>query len=142
MNHQKGAGAQQKVLIVDDDQVIVKTIAAKLNRAGYETLEASDGVEAVALVRKEKPDLIVLDLNFPPDIHGVPCDGYGIMDRLREMKESRATPFITITGFPDSLDMERNLDCGAIGFLFKPLDYDELLRLVRGALETTFTIAA
>jgi len=83
-----------------------------------------------------------LDLNFPPDIHGVPCDGYHIMECLRRMKESRTIPIITITGVPDSLDMERNVDLGAVGFLHKPLDYDKLLRLVRGAVGDTVRMAA
>ena len=134
--------AAQKVLIVDSDQESVKAIAANLNRAGYKTLEASDGEAAVALVHKERPDLIVLDLNFPPDSSGVSWDGYGIMEWLRGAKESRTIPIITMTGIPDSLDMERNLDLGAVGFLFKPLDYDKLLRLVRRVLGAAVTMAA
>jgi two-component system KDP operon response regulator KdpE len=142
MNLEKSAAAHTKVLIVDDDPVIVKAMAAKLNRAGYETLEASDGAGAIALVHKERPDLIVLDLNVPPDIHGVPGNGYHFMECLRRTKESRTVPIITTTGVPDNLDMERNVDLGAVGFLYKPLDYDELLRLVRGALGATVRIAA
>ncbi len=142
MNYQKSGGAQQKVLIVDDDQAIVQTIAEKLNCAGFKTLEALDGVKAIALVRQEKPDLIVLDLNFPPDVNGVILDGYDIMDGLRRIKESRTTPIITMTDVPDSLDMDRNLDSGAVGFLYKPLDYNRLLRLVCGAVGTTVRMAA
>jgi CheY-like chemotaxis protein len=137
----QNATPHRKVLIVDNDPFIVKAIAAKLRRAGYETLEAS-GAEAIALVHKERPDLIVLDLNSPPDVHGVPCNGYHTMECLRGAKESRTIPIITITGIPDSLDMERNLDLGAVGFLFKPLDYDDLLRLVRNALGVPVSMAA
>jgi CheY-like chemotaxis protein len=140
MNFEKNAA--QKVLIVDDDPVVVGAIAANLSRAGYHTLEASDGEEAIAVVDKERPDLIVLDLNFPPDSNGESWGGYEILEWLRGAKESRTIPVITITGFPDSLDMERNLDLGAVGFLFKPLDYDQLLRLVRSALGAVVTMAA
>jgi CheY-like chemotaxis protein len=142
MNFEKNAAMHQRVLIVDDDPVIVKAIAAHLALAGYETLEASGGTEAIALVQKERPDLIVLDLNVPPNVHGAPCDGYHFMECLRRVKESKTIPIITTTGVPDNLDMERNLDLGAVGFLYKPLDYDELLRLVRGALGTTVSVAA
>src|SRR5215469_10697112 len=121
MSLEKSPAARQKVLIVDADQAIVKAIAANLNRAGYETLEASDGAGAIALV-KERPDLIVLDLNLLPDSSGVPQDGYRIMELLRGIEESRKVPIITTTGIPDTLDMERNLDLGALGFLYKPLD--------------------
>jgi CheY-like chemotaxis protein len=134
--------AAQKVLIVDNDQATVKAIAANLNRAGYKTLEASDGEEAVAVVHKEKPDLIVLNLNFPPDSNGVSWDGYGIMEWLRGAKESRTIPIITMTGIPETLDMERNLDLGAVGFLFKPLDYDKLLKLAYRVLGSGVTVAA
>jgi CheY-like chemotaxis protein len=137
----ENASPHRKVLIVDNDPVVVKAMAAKLHGAGYEALEAS-GAEAIALVHKEKPDLIVLDLNSPPDVCGVPGDGYHTMECLRGTKESRTVPIITITGIPDSLDMERNLDLGAVGFLFKPLNYDALLRLVRSALGATVRMAA
>ena len=137
-----GKNTAQRVLIVDDNPVIVEAIATELNLAGYETLGATGGADAIALVQKEKPDLIVLDLNFPPDRNGEVWDGYRIMDHLRRMKESRTIPIITMTGFPDSLDMERNLDAGAVGFLYKPLDHDELLRLVRGVLGAPVRMAA
>lgn len=141
MNLPKNA-AHSKVLIVDNDPIAVKAMAEELHRASYETLEASDGAEAIALVRQERPDLIVLDLNVPPNSDGVPSDGYHIMESLRRMKEARTIPIITTTGAPDSLDMERNIDLGAVGFLYKPLDYDELLRLVRGALGAAVCLAA
>lgn len=134
--------ATQKVLIVDNDQASIKAIATFLNLSGYKTLEASDGEEAVGLVHKDRPDLILLDLNFPPDNNGVAWDGYGIMEWLRGAKESRTIPVITMTGVPDTLDMERNLDLGAVGFLFKPLDYDKLLRLVRRVLGAAVIMAA
>jgi CheY-like chemotaxis protein len=137
-----GKNAAPRVLIVDDNPVIVEAIAAELNLAGYEALGATGGADAIALVRQEKPDLVLLDINFPPDRNGEVWDGYRIMDYLRGMKESRTIPIITMTGFPDSLDMERNLDSGAVGFLYKPLDHDELLRLVRGVLGAHVRLAA
>ena len=140
MNLEKSA--TQKVLIVDHDQATVKAIATFLNLSGYKTLEASDGEQAVALVHKERPDLIVLNLNFPPDSNGVSWDGYGIMEWLRGAKESRMIPIITMTGVPDTLDMERNLDLGAVGFLLKPLDFDKLLKLVRRVLGAAVIMAA
>jgi CheY-like chemotaxis protein len=142
MNLPKNAFAHPKVLVVDDDPGIIQAMIAELNHAGYETLEASSGAEAIALVHQERPDLIVLDLNVPPDSHGVPGDGYHIMESLRRMKEARTIPIITITGVPGSVDMERNVDLGAVGFVYKPLDYDELLRLVRGALGAAVCLAA
>jgi CheY-like chemotaxis protein len=134
MNPGSSAVAGQKVLIVDDNDVIVKTITVKLNSAGFKTFVATDGAEAVAMVRKEKPDLIVLDISFPPDIAGVPWDGFRIMEWLRRVDDSKKIPIIVITGGAGDKDKERALAGGAVGFLYKPLDHDELLKMVRATL--------
>ena len=134
MNPESSAAPQQKVLVVDDNEVIVKTIAVKLNSANYKTFVALDGAEAVAIVRKEKPDLIVLDISFPPDIAGVPWDGFRIMEWLRRVDDTKKIPIIVITGGAGDKDKEKALAGGAIGFLYKPLDHDELLKMVRATL--------
>jgi len=135
MNPETPAAApQKKVLVVDDNEVIVKTIAVKLNSAGYKTFTALDGSEAVAIVRKEKPDLIVLDISFPPDIAGVPWDGFRIMEWLRRVDDTKKIPIIVITGGAGDKDKEKALGAGAVGFLYKPLDHDELLKMVRATL--------
>jgi CheY-like chemotaxis protein len=134
MNPGSSAAPQQKVLIVDDNEVIVKTIAVKLNSAGFKTFVALDGAEAVAIVRKEKPDMIVLDISFPPDVAGVPWDGFRIMEWLRRVDDTKKIPIIVITGGAGDKDKEKALAGGAVGFLYKPLDHDELLKMVRATL--------
>lgn len=124
----------KKILVVDDNDVIVKTIALKLKTAGFEVLTATDGTEGVAAVRKHKPDLIVLDISFPPDIGGVPWDGFRIMEWLRRVDDSTKIPIIVITGGAGDKDKERALGMGAVGFLQKPLDHDELVKLARASL--------
>lgn len=133
-NTGNAAAPRKKLLVVDDNDVILKTIAVKLTNAGFEVFTATDGTEAVGLVRKQKPDLIVLDISFPPDIGGVPWDGYRIMEWLHRVDESRKLPIIVITGGAGDKDKERALAAGAVGFLYKPLDHDELLKLVRATL--------
>jgi hypothetical protein len=65
------APKRKKLLIIDDDAVVLKTTAMQLQAAGYAVVTASDGSSAIQAVRKEKPDLILLDLTFPPDVaHG------------------------------------------------------------------------
>jgi CheY-like chemotaxis protein len=134
MNPVTSTTPQQKVLIVDDNDVIVKTIAVKLNGAGFKTFVALDGAEAVSLVRKEKPDLIVLDISFPPDVAGVPWDGFRIMEWLRRVDDSKRIPIIVITGGAGDKDKDKALAGGAVGFLYKPLDHEELLKMVRATL--------
>ena len=133
---QTAAAPPKKLLVVDDNEVIVKTISVKLKSAGFQVFTALDGAEAVSLVRKEKPDLILLDLGFPPDIGGVPWDGFRIMEWLRRVDESKKIPIIVITGGAGDKDKERALASGAVAFLYKPLDHDELLKLVRASLGT------
>ena len=128
------AAPPKKILVVDDNEVIVKTISLKMKSAGYEVVTALDGTEAVAAVRKHRPDLIVLDISFPPDIGGVPWDGFRIIEWLRRVDESTKIPIIVITGGAGSQDKERALAMGAVGFLQKPLDHDELLKLIRATL--------
>lgn len=127
---------KKRLLVVDDNEVIVKTISSKLKTAGYDVLTALDGSDAVAAVRKHKPDLIVLDISFPPDVGGVPWDGFRIMEWLRRIDESRQLPIIVITGGAGNKDKEQALAAGAVGFLQKPLDYDELLKLIGATLGT------
>jgi CheY-like chemotaxis protein len=141
MNAETAAVSQKKLLVVDDNEVIVKTVSVKLKSAGYQVFTALDGAEAVALVRKEKPDLILLDLGFPPDIGGVPWDGFRIMEWLRRVDESKKIPIIVITGGAGDRDKERALAGGAVAFLYKPLDHDELLKLVRATLGTPIKTA-
>jgi CheY-like chemotaxis protein len=133
------APTPKKVLVVDDNDVIVKTISVKFKSAGFEVFTALDGAEAVALVRKQKPDLIVLDISFPPDVAGVPWDGFRIMDWLHRVDDSRRIPIIVITGGTGDNDRERAMAAGAVGFLAKPIDHDELLKLARAALSAPVT---
>jgi CheY-like chemotaxis protein len=134
-NAETTAPSPKKILVVDDNDIIVKTITVKLKSAGFQVFTAAEGAEAVALVRKQKPDLIVLDISFPPDVAGVPWDGFRIMDWLHRVDDSKKIPVIVITGGTGGRDKEAALAAGAVGFLPKPIDHDELLKQVRAALE-------
>ena len=126
------------ILVVDDSPVIAKTLTARLNRAGYKTFVALEASEAVGLVRTEKPDLILLDINFPPEIDGMTWDGFRVIEWLGRVPESQKIPVIIITGGPDrEKDREHALAAGAAGFLNKPLDHEELFRMISAALEGT-----
>lgn len=141
-NAETAAPPSKKILVVDDNEIIVKTIAVKLKTAGFQVFTALEGAEAVALVRKQKPDLIVLDISFPPDVAGVPWDGFRIMDWLHRVDDSKKIPIIVITGGTGGKDKEHALAAGAVGFLPKPIDHDELLKLVRASLGAPVANAA
>jgi len=127
-------GRGKKVLIVDDDQVILKTASMKLQANGYKVTTASDGSEAIRLVRDVAPDLILLDINFPPEIGGVPWDGFSLLHWLRNLREANTVPVIMITS-DAAPHRERAVAMGALGILSKPLDYTQLLAQMQQVLE-------
>jgi CheY-like chemotaxis protein len=129
-----GATPKKKILVVDDNEIIIKTITLKLQGAGYQVFTAMDGAAAVAAARKEAPDLIVLDISFPPDVAGVPWDGFRIMEWFQRLDASRKIPIIVITGSEDPTDRLRATTRGAVAFFQKPLEHDDLLKVIRATL--------
>ena len=131
---------KKKILIVDDDIVILRTTSLKLKSHGYEVITASEGSAAIQMARREKPDLILLDLSFPPDVAhggGVPWDGFLLMSWLRRLDEVRHVPVIVITGSEPARNKDRSLASGATAFFQKPLDHDELICLIKESVSET-----
>lgn len=122
---------RKKILIVDDNEIILKTISFKLREAGYDPVVALDGSEAMALVRRDTPDLILLDINFPPDVFGEPWDGFRILDRMRQQERLRDIPVIIISSSEQEADRERALRSGTTAFFRKPIDHVDLLKVIR-----------
>jgi CheY-like chemotaxis protein len=122
---------------VDDSVVILKTLSMKLKNCGYDVLTAPDGGTAVSIVRREKPDLVLLDISFPPDVAhggGVAWDGFLIMDWLRRLDEGKDIPIIIITGGDPEKLKERAMAAGAIGFFQKPINNDDLIASIRDTI--------
>lgn len=124
---------RQKILVVDDDPVVIKAMTMKLTAAGYEIVTAADGTQALAAARREKPDLILLDVNFPADV-GTSWDGFQVIAWLQRVDESKGTPVIVISGGETAKYKARALQAGAIAYLQKPVDNEELLGLVKLSL--------
>ncbi|MBF0226262.1 MAG: response regulator [Desulfobacterales bacterium] len=113
----------KRILVVDDDPIIVKYIVKVLNDNGYETYNASDGVEAFDLLEKVKPDLITLDLQMPEEW------GAQFYRRFTKEEEYKDIPVIVISGLPGRhLSIKR-----AVAFLGKPFDPAELIKIVKNA---------
>jgi CheY-like chemotaxis protein len=128
------AAPQKTILVVDDNEIVIKTITLKLQGSGYRVVSAMDGSEAVALARRENPDLILLDISFPPEVTGVPWDGFRIMEWFHRLDTAKKIPIIIITGSEDPKTKERATQSGAVAFFQKPIEHDYLLKVVRATL--------
>ena len=137
MSDESASGPAKKILVVDDDEVVLKTLSLKLHGAGYEVFTAMDGAEAVAAARKEHPDLVVLDIGFPPAVDGVPWDGFRIMDWFQRLNPKKKIPIIIITGRDDPNYKERATRSGVVAFFHKPIDHGDLLKVIRTVLESS-----
>jgi CheY-like chemotaxis protein len=126
----------KKILVVDDNPVITKTLSMKLTSAGYQVVTAADGSEAVGAAQKERPNLILLDISFPPDTSptGVEWDGFKIISWLRRIEAAKDTPVIVISGGEPEKYKDRSLATGAIAYFPKPIDNDELLDVIQKTL--------
>lgn len=134
MSTAPAAGNPKRILVVDDNEIILKTTSMKLQSAGYQVFTALDGSEGVAMVRKEKPDLVLLDITFPPDVSGVSWDGFRIMEWLHRVDETKKIPIIVISGVVDEKNRQRATASGAVAFFPKPVNFDEMLKVIRATL--------
>jgi len=127
---------RKRVLIADDDNILLKALSMKLRNNGYEVITTLSSVNTISLARSTRPDLILLDINFPDDAAnpGTACDGLVIMQWLRSIDETRRTPIIIMTGEDPKRYRTQSLAAGAVAFFHKPIRPDELLPVIRRAL--------
>ena len=116
----------QTVLVVDDQDSIVRLVTYGLQQAGYHTLCAYDGSTALELVEKERPDLIILDLMLPE------LDGLEVCRKLRS--KGIFTPIIMLTARDEEIDRVLGLELGADDYVAKPFSPRELVARVRSVL--------
>lgn len=135
----------KKVLVVDDSPVILRTLSLKLHRWGYDVDTAQDCSSALKSARTLKPDLILLDINLPPEVTAKgqrACDGLHLMDRFRRMEEVRHTPVIIMTSEDPAEFKPRALAGGAVAFFSKPVDNDQLRSVLKELLGEAMPHAA
>lgn len=118
----------KKILIVDDDKELLQALSIRLKASGYTTVFATDANSAIMITRKEKPDLILLDIGLPGG------DGFMIMERLRDITLLSSIPIIVLTAKDPSITMEKALKAGAKAFFHKPPDNTDFLNAIRKAL--------
>lgn len=114
-----------RILVVDDEKLIVKGLKFSLEKEGYEVLAAYDGAEALSLFKKENPDLIVLDLMLPE------VDGFEVCRRIRKGSE---VPIIMLTARGEDIDKILGLELGADDYVTKPFNPRELTARIKAIL--------
>ncbi len=117
-----------KVLVVDDETKIVKLVRAYLEQAGYAVVEAGDGQTALIQARREKPDLVVLDLGLP---------GIDGLEVARTLRREGDVPIIMLTARVEDTDKIVGLELGADDYVTKPFNPRELMARVRAVLRRT-----
>jgi two-component system KDP operon response regulator KdpE len=113
------------ILVVDDEPQIRRVMRSTLSAQGYVITEAKTGEEALELMRKERPDLILLDVNMP---------GMGGLEACREIRRTSDAPIIMLTVRNAERDKVAALDAGADDYVVKPFGIEELLARIRAAL--------
>src|SRR6202050_5554210 len=121
------------VLLIDDDNVFLLAIGVRLKAMGYTVYAAKDAVSAVSAVRKNNPDVIVLDVSLPAG------DGFLVAERLQNLIISAATPIIFVTASEKPGLRERAMKLGAVAFLAKPFGATTLADAVESALSPADT---
>ena len=130
---QKRAEKEQKktpiVLVVDDDQPSLELLQAYLEDVDCQTVPAHDGLEALEIIVKEPPDLILLDVMMPK------MSGFEVCRRIKNDPKTSDIPVIMVTALNEFGDIERGIDSGTDDFLSKPINKLELLTRVKTMLK-------
>jgi DNA-binding response OmpR family regulator len=120
---------RETVLVVDDEPDVVDLVRYNLRKAGFETLEAGTGAEALALARSHHPDLIVLDVMLPER------SGFEVCKELRGDPETREIPVLMLTAKAQTEDRVTGLELGADDYLTKPFSTRELVLRAQGLVK-------
>ncbi|OEF99858.1 two-component system response regulator [Vulcanibacillus modesticaldus] len=116
----------KKILIVDDQYGIRLLLTEVFNKEGYQTFQAANGKEAIIIVRKESPDVVLLDMKIPG------MDGLEILKHIKKIKNDLKIIMMTAYGELDLL--EEAIQCGIVTYFSKPFDIDHIRQAVYDAL--------
>jgi CheY-like chemotaxis protein len=124
------SGRHQLILVADDDEDVRRLISGMLRRAGYDVIEARDGIEAVELAEAQRPGLVLMDIRMPV------MDGVAALQALRERPENHDLPVVMMTASPGAFDENRSTIAalGSSTLLCKPCTAEELAEAIAGAV--------
>ena len=119
-----------RILLVEDNQDSREGLARRLQRRGYEVLQACDGQQALALARSACPDLVLMDMNMPV------IDGWEATRQLKAAADTRDLPVIALTAHALVSDRTRTLEAGCVDYHTKPVDLPRLLAQIEAVLKS------
>lgn len=114
-----------KILVVDDDEHILRSLSQYLELEDFQVVSASSGPEALELFEKEQPELLVLDVMMPG------MDGFQVLETLRKNPQTSHVPVLMLTARDQHNDILKGYQMGATSYLVKPFNLDELVEAIR-----------
>ena len=122
-----------KILVVDDDRLVLATLSYGLTQAGFEVIDADNGDDAILLARAHRPELALLDIRMEG------LTGFDVAAYLREFLQ---TPFMFLSAFADEATVAKVKELGAVAYLVKPLDISQIVPAVEAAFARSTAAAA
>src|SRR3989344_6698786 len=120
---------KKKILVIEDEPHISKLVKFILEKNGFDVMQAFVGQEGLEMSKKEKPNLIILDVMMPN------MDGFEAAKRLTSMKETKNIPIIMLSSAAQFKDKMKGIESGAVDYITKPFDNNELIAKVKECLE-------
>src|SRR3989339_2285110 len=114
----------KKILVIDDAEYILDSTSTLLRFEGYEVFTASDGLTGVEIASNVTPDLILCDISMPG------LDGYGVLEKVRNLPNTTTTPFIFLTALTEKKNMRTGMEKGADDYIVKPYTRNELIAAI------------
>ncbi len=124
VQEQRGQGG--KILVVDDDRLVLATLSHGLTEAGYEVIDADNGDDAILLAREHRPDLALLDIRM---------EGMSGFDVAAYLREYCKMPFMFLSAFADDDTVRQVHELGAVDYLVKPLDIGQIVPAVQAVFD-------
>lgn len=122
-----------KILVVDDDRLVLATLSYGLTQAGFEVIDADNGDDAILLAREHRPELALLDIRMEG------LTGFDVAAYLREFLQ---TPFMFLSAFTDEATVAKVKELGAVAYLVKPLDISQIVPAVEAAFARSAPVPA
>ena len=119
----------KKILLIEDEPRMRRNIQGMLELEGFVALAAADGIEGLAVAKRELPDLILCDVMMPG------LDGHGVLTALRAERTTATIPFIFLTARADRADLRTGMNLGADDYLIKPVSITELLAAIQARFD-------